>query len=201
MPRFPAVIWAACAIAAVAAGIILVIIGDGAAGAYWIAIGFCGTLITAVYLQRARRQRLELIRDGEESSESPEHRTSEGRSASMADSGARRWVGAGTMPSSLGYMQATIPLAVMELSGRRLVVRLRPRLLGKITGTNSLEIEPASGVTVLPVRSNWTWQGMEIRVQGRQSYYFWTRKRAEIMAALAAAGFDISSEEAQMRSR
>jgi phage terminase large subunit-like protein len=98
------------------------------------------------------------------------------------------------MPGSLGYMQATWPLAVLEISGGHLVLRLRPWVLAKITGTEPLTVKPNSGAVIMPVRSNW----IEIRVPMWPSYYFWATDRDEIMANLTSAGFDVSAEEGRM---
>jgi hypothetical protein len=116
----------------------------------------------------------------------------------MADSTAKRWVGAGMMPGSLGYMQATWPLVALEISDGHLVLRLRPWVLAKITGTEPLTVKPNSDAVIMPVRSNWTWQGIEIKVPMRPSCYFWTTNRADIMANLASAGFEVSAEEGRM---
>jgi hypothetical protein len=43
-------------------------------------------------------------------------------------------------------------------------------------------------------------RGVQVRLPGQPSYYFWTRDRQDLIAALAAAGFDIADEEVRFRS-
>ena len=89
-------------------------------------------------------------------------------------------------------------LAVLELHNQSLTLRLRPRFLSKLISATSLEVEPGDTISVRPVRSNASWQGIEVIRQGEQSCYFWTFSRGEIMAALATAGFKILPDEAPM---
>ena len=99
------------------------------------------------------------------------------------------------MPSRFGYMQATLPLAVLEVSGSRLTLGVRPRFLAKMAGIEDLITQPGPGVICIPVGSNSTWQGIEITGPERPSYYFWTNRRAEVMSYLLQAGFTISQED------
>ncbi len=110
-----------------------------------------------------------------------------------------RWVGAGTLPGTLGYLQATIPLVVLEVAAERLILRVRPRALGRIAGIDRLTAAPGDDLVAFPVKSNRTWQGIEFRLPTRPSFYFWTRSRGEILDALTSAGFRVSDEEGQMR--
>jgi hypothetical protein len=95
-------------------------------------------------------------------------------------------------------MQGTWPLGILEVSRERLVLRLRPWIIAKITGTEPLVITSANQVAIFPVKSNLTWQGIEFRVPGQPSCYFWTKKRAEILAALPDFGFEVSEQEGRM---
>jgi hypothetical protein len=99
------------------------------------------------------------------------------------------------MPGSLGYLQATWPLAALQVSGERIVLKMRPWVLAKITGTADLAARPADGVLIEPVRSNWTWQGIKFTVPGRPAYYFWTNRRPDVIAHIEAAGFEVSGRE------
>jgi len=40
-------------------------------------------------------------------------------------------------------------------------------------------------------------RGIEVRLPGQPSYYFWTRDWQNLIAALKAAGFDVADEETQ----
>jgi hypothetical protein len=119
----------------------------------------------------------------------------------MADNVPRRWVGAGTMPGSLGYMQATAPLVVLEVTTARLALWLRPGILRKVAGIQSLRAAPGDGTLIQPIKNNWSWPGIEFKRPESPSFYFWTRKRSEALEALAAAGFEVSKEEQPFASR
>jgi len=49
-----------------------------------------------------------------------------------------RWVGAADVPGGLGRMNASTPLAVLELNGPVLTLRIRPQLLSRLFGAMSL---------------------------------------------------------------
>jgi hypothetical protein len=49
-----------------------------------------------------------------------------------------RWVAGGSMPARLGYCNASSGLVVLELAGSRLSLRLRPKLMAKFLGVNTL---------------------------------------------------------------
>ncbi len=117
----------------------------------------------------------------------------------MAGPVGTRWVGAGTLPGYLGYWQVSVPLVVMMLSGQRLTLSVRPGLLSKLNGFESLNVEPADQALIRPVRSGRK-DGIELKANGRQSYYFWPMAwRDDVMAALTRAGFQVSNEEVPYR--
>ena len=111
-----------------------------------------------------------------------------------------RWTGAGTLPAyGFGYLQATVPLVVVELGGARLTVRLRPAMLTRLIGARSLNVTAGDGLQVFAVRSNATQQGIEFRPAQKSSFYFFTRQRGEVFAALASAGFPVSQDPGRER--
>jgi hypothetical protein len=101
------------------------------------------------------------------------------------------------MPGNFGYMQATLPLVILEVTQTALTLRLRPRLLAKLTGMDALVIQPGDEVAITPVRSSATWQGIEFQVPEIPAYFFWTRNRAEILSCLEKFGFSISLPRAE----
>ena len=62
---------------------------------------------------------------------------------------------------------------------------------------------PGQGVVVFPARRprRYGLQGIEIRVPGQPSFYFWNNNRSEVVAAMAAAGFEVSDQEQTMKLR
>jgi hypothetical protein len=111
-----------------------------------------------------------------------------------------RWTGAGTLPArAFGYLQATIPLVMVELEGARLTVRVRPAVLARLVGARSLNVTAGDGLQVFAVRSKATFQGIEFRPAQKSSFYFFTRQRGEVFAALASAGFSVSQDPGRER--
>jgi len=111
-----------------------------------------------------------------------------------------RWTGAGMIPAhGFGYLQATIPLVIAELAGPLLTVRVRPAFLARLVGTRTLAAAAGDGLEVFPVRSGATYQGIEFRPAMRSSFYFFTRHRGDLFAALASAGFTVSQDPDQER--
>src|SRR5262245_40344209 len=108
------------------------------------------------------------------------------------------WSGAATVPSRLGYAQVGLLMAVLEIEGRRLGVRVRPGFARRMFGIQNLAVTPSDGVVVFPAR-NLGQQGIEVRPKSGRSYYFWTNRSREVLACAAAAGFDVSAEEQRPR--
>ena len=105
------------------------------------------------------------------------------------------WAGGGAIPSRhFGYWYATTPLVQVHLVGRCLTVRIRPVLFGRLLGADTLSAVPADGITAYRVRSNATWPGIEFRSPRRPSFYFFTRRREMVLAALSQQGFVVSSQ-------
>lgn len=103
-----------------------------------------------------------------------------------------RWTGAGRIPAhGFGYLQATVPLVVVEKAGPRLTVRLRPALMARLVGARTLTAAAGDALQVFPVRSNAGYQGIEFRPPLRSSFYFFTSQRDAVLAALAGAGFAV----------
>ena len=111
-----------------------------------------------------------------------------------------RWTGAGTIPASgFGYLQATIPLVIVELTGSSLTVRLRPAVLARLVGAVPLTAAAGDGLEVFPVRNRASYQGIEFRPVTGSSYCFFTRHRGAVLAGLANAGFPVSQDPGRER--
>lgn len=102
------------------------------------------------------------------------------------------------MPSGLGYIQVGVFLAVAELGEQGLVLRVRPAIIRMMFGIENLTVRPGDGTVIYAARTVGQ-SGIEIRISGRPSYYFWIGQRGDLMARLAAAGFEVSAQEQRMR--
>ena len=90
-------------------------------------------------------------------------------------------------------------MVVLEISGDGVILRIRPRLLGKMTGIVDLRAGSSADVVVEPVRSNWVWKGLKFTIPGRPPYYFWTNQREAVVSDLLTAGFQVSAQEGKMQ--
>jgi hypothetical protein len=107
-----------------------------------------------------------------------------------------RWVGAANVPGSLGRMNASTPLGVLELVPERITFRLRPRFLTSMFGAKPLVVAPADVEAVFPVRMRFGYRAIGIRPVGAPPYYFLCAgRRDSILSAVSAAGFPVQWEE------
>jgi hypothetical protein len=76
----------------------------------------------------------------------------------LPDVSAQRWSGSGYLPGRWG-LWGVQGLAVVEMAGARVTVRVRPGVLGRLMGVVPLVAEPGSGlkVTTRRVRLGWGW--------------------------------------------
>jgi hypothetical protein len=88
-----------------------------------------------------------------------------------------------------------MPLAVLELDGSSLALRMRPRFLERLFAGDPLVVQPADLEAVFPATGMLRSPGVGLRPHGRHVYYFWTRQRESVLTALAAAGWPVSWEE------
>lgn len=108
----------------------------------------------------------------------------------------RRWTGAANVPASLGRMNASTPLGVLELAPRRLTLRVRPKFLATMFGFTALVVSPADVEAVFPARVRFGYRAIGIRPSGNPPYYFLCAgNRNSILSAVAAAGFPVQWEE------
>jgi hypothetical protein len=106
-----------------------------------------------------------------------------------------RWVGAADVPGSLGRMNATTPLAVLELNGSLLTLRIRPQFLSKLFGVRALRVEPVGVDAIFPAKGRLRYPAICIRPRGEPPFYFLLGDRASILTTLATAGFPVEWEE------
>jgi hypothetical protein len=108
----------------------------------------------------------------------------------------QRWTGAADVPGSMGRMNATVPLGVLELSGAVLTLRVRPRFLAAMFGAKPLVVAPAEVDAIFPARGRLRSSAIGIRAHGAPPWYFLVgRDRAPRLSAIAAAGFPVQWDE------
>jgi hypothetical protein len=113
----------------------------------------------------------------------------------IPDLAATRWVGAADVPGALGRMNASTPLAVLELTGSFLTLRVRPQFLARLFGMRTLQVQPFGVDAIFPAKGRLRYPAVCVRPHGEPPYYFLVKDRAPILTALAAAGFPIIWEE------
>lgn len=104
----------------------------------------------------------------------------------------RRWVGGMNIPTATGRLSATMPLAVLELSGSTLVFRIRPRWVLAMVGARIFEAAAGDGTVIFPVHQL-AGVGVGIRSRGQPAWYFRSFSNWDILAAASAAGFEVST--------
>jgi hypothetical protein len=106
-----------------------------------------------------------------------------------------RWVGAADVPGNMGRLNATTPLAVLELNGPWLTLRIRPQFLSNLFGARALRVEPGGLEAIFPSKGRLRYPAICIRPHGEPPFYFLLGDRASILTTLAAAGFPVEWEE------
>lgn len=92
-----------------------------------------------------------------------------------------RWVGAADVPGNLGRMNASTPLAVLELNGNVLTLRVRPHFLVRLFGMSTLRVEPSGVESIFPAKGRLRYSAVCIRPQGRPPFYFLLGDRASLL--------------------
>jgi len=137
------------------------------------------------------------------------------RDRDLADSSASKiWTGPARLPCLLGSDQPVgVPSAVLEISPGRIGLRVRSAFVKAALGMEDLTAAPADGATVYPAREVGLRRRLGIAILaphfrprrwdqrwGRLGalvppYYFLTSERDAVLAAAAAAGFEIGDAE------
>jgi hypothetical protein len=101
--------------------------------------------------------------------------------------------GAMLSKSNLGRVYLSYGLAVIEVAGRELVIRVRPRWLARLFGLHPLRLHP-SDVSMLYPASQWLQRGIGIRMTAGDTICFWTRAADNLLSLLEAQGYPVSYE-------
>jgi hypothetical protein len=111
-----------------------------------------------------------------------------------------RWVGGAIMPAAMtGKVNATWPLAVLEIRSGELSLRLRPRPLLALVGGKPLHAHAAENVRAFPARGWFGSKGIGVQVGNQPPSYFLRADQAGLLAAIAAAGFEVTLDEQRIR--
>ena len=107
------------------------------------------------------------------------------------------WTGGGNVPLDFGRMNASMPLAVLELAETGLTLRFRLGAMGRSIGARTTSWKPADVVAIYPVRGRWVGfnRGVAIEMPTHRVSYFWTFRPEPILAALDEQGFSVSWSE------
>jgi len=187
------------------AGGFLVARGSSSYGWWLVALGLANASVPAIMLARERRQATADAAVGAKDVHRLAYR--EGQMVSMfggtgRDATVRRWVSVAHVPSKMGYVLVTWPLGVLEVSPGRIGLRVRLAITRAVFGIETLDAHVGEGIVVYPAHRpalGGYGSGIEIRLPGRPSFYFWTEKRAEVLAAIAAVGFEVSDQEQKLK--
>jgi hypothetical protein len=101
-----------------------------------------------------------------------------------------RLIGGGNFPAHRWRVNSNWPLAVLELRGDVLSLRMRMSLLGSAR----IDVRPDDVVTVFPVRGPFGSAGVGLRPFDGRDWYFWTRSASPVLDELARQGFSVSGE-------
>jgi hypothetical protein len=77
------------------------------------------------------------------------------------------------VPTALGCLSATFPMAVLEISGSPLIFRIRPRGVQALVGAQTLNVSAEDGTVLLPV-DQLAGIGIGVRPVGQPAWYFRT---------------------------
>ena len=107
--------------------------------------------------------------------------------------GSFRLAGGMNIPAATGRVSATIPLAMLELTGTTLELRIRPRWFRRLVGVQILTLSPDEGAVIFPVHQ-FIGVGIGIRPRGQAAWYLRTSAPEHLLSALDMAGFEISAQ-------
>lgn len=197
-PPLPnALIWVSLAlgIMGICAGLLLYAQGMKALGIFLMLCAPVGWALTSGQIAWSRRR----LAGGSVSAQfrppGGEPRQSAGAQAAAPGnaSGSFQLAGGMNVPVATGRLSATLPLAVLELTGATLVFRIRPRWLRPLVGAQILTLSPNSGAVIFPVHQL-IGTGIGICPRGQAAWYFRTSAPGHLLSALDMAGFEISAQ-------
>jgi hypothetical protein len=156
---------------------------------WWLLAGPVVILVNVVYISVVRRRAFR----GHEAeytgrTVTPEH-------ATAARPIPATWTGGANIAGALGRMNATMPLAVLEVTAEKLTLRVRPAPIAAVFGTKPFTAEVSSVAEVFPVRGRLATKGVGILVNDQPVAYFWTTQTRGVLLSLANVGYPVSWQE------
>lgn len=111
------------------------------------------------------------------------------------------WIGGGNVATDIGRMNASWPLAVLDVTDRELTIRFRPKLVTGILGATEARWPVDRVLVVYPVRGRWFRfnKGIAIETASAPLTYFWTRQAPTILTALAEHGLSVDWTERSIK--
>ena len=104
------------------------------------------------------------------------------------------------MIGSFGRVNASAPLAVLQLTRPRLTLRIRPRFLALLFGTKPVVLTPREVTEIYPMKASFGGSGVGVQPRGAPVAFFWVVGRCEpILSACADAGFNVTWAERRRR--
>jgi hypothetical protein len=92
-------------------------------------------------------------------------------------------------------VNATAPLAVLDLGPGSINLDVRPKLLGRMVGVSSVTVTRSDEVEAFPVRRRFGTRGVGVQRNEAAPVYFWTTRPEEVLQALASADWQVSWDE------
>jgi hypothetical protein len=179
-------------------GSVFLVEADEPAGVFLIVIGavFAGFYLVLVLVWAVFRD----LTAGGEATGRIVSRVPPGGAKWSADRQAWTWTGGGNVPGSFGRMNATIPLAGLELSAVALTLRFRPKAIGGMFGAGSFTWTASDLVGIYPVRGRWVSFNRGLGIESPSGVcYFWTFQPEGILGALEDQHFPVSWGERFIR--
>lgn len=157
--------------------------------AWWLLAGPVAILVNVVYITILRQ------RASRDHQSDHTGRTVTPPPGAVARPTPATWTGGANMAGALGRMNATMPLAVLDVSANNLTLRVRPAAVGAAFGMKAITATPLEVEEVFPVKGRMGASGVGILVRGEPVAYFWTRQGHEVLLTLANLGYPTSWQE------
>jgi hypothetical protein len=160
------------------------------ADARWVAAIGVAAIVATIAVGYVRRRGMRPDRLGELTGalRSPGYVVVDGVPVEVANRS--RWVGAASVPTWLGRLEASAPFASLEVEGHSVALRVRPKVLATVFGARSLVVSPEGLDSVFPVARRFG-GGVALKPTDSPPYYFWTGDTQAVLTALHALQFPV----------
>ena len=113
------------------------------------------------------------------------------------------WTGGCNVPSDMGRVNASYPLAALLAAHGWARIEMRPRFAQRLFGYHPITYQPSTDTTVFPARTRLGGGGIGFQTGQQPPAYFWTGRinQPTILTALAGCGFDVRWEVSRAKLR